>query len=456
MIDLISPAEIKVSPEVEQLLQQIDEEKEKFDRLRPLDDETRERIKIAFLPDRVTASLNMEGIIATRRQTLAIMDSMAIQENSSKTEHEILNALRADELVFDCAQEMKKLSETFIREINSILQDGIDDKEAGYRKIQVQISDAAFCPPSPIEIAPNMQSLVTIYNDSEGINPILRAAWLHARFTYIHPFLDGNGRTGRLLQDFALLQGNLFPTGIPSVERDNYYDALAAADGDIWEPLIQILSLRQLDVTAKAYGIAQERKERSTWIQNLAKRASDKKAGALHKQYLVWSHKMAEIRATFEDTALELSESSPLLQINHENFDIIDFGKWHDICVTGRASRTWLFSQTFYVDGIKVYRCIFYFRRHIRQNSDAFDRFRDAVGLFITGGSGDDNLSFYSYDDKAIRLREVLFRNEETHTYYVDHDTSNSEADWRPIGPESPSDIVRDFYEDILTRKVGL
>ena len=459
MIELGTSSNVKISSEVQQLLDQINEEKEKFDKLRPFDRDTEQRIKLAFLPDRVTASLNMEGIIATRRQTLAIMDGMTVDENSARTEQEILNALRADEHTFDEAQDSARLTEIFIREINRLIEDKTGECPGEYRPRDVQISQAAFVPPSHLQVPQLVHELVESFNAAEEPHPVIRAAWLHNRFTYIHPFLDGNGRTGRLLQDFALLQGNLFPTGIPSSIRDDYYDALAAADRDEWDQLVQIIALRQLSVISRASGIAQERRQRSTWIGEIARRAGAKKAGSQHKNFLVWSHKMNEIRAAFEDTARELSETSDLIQIRHETFDSIDFPKWQEVCRHGQAARTWSFSQTFFVDGTPVFRGIFYFKGHRHLLDDAFGDARDAVSLFLTGGNLGEEYNFFRFEDSLIRLREILFLHEDMHVYYFqgEHlEGSRGGERWSPANLTSVSEIVRDFYEDVLHRKAGI
>src|SRR5579863_5153651 len=125
MIELSAPREMKIPADTAELLMLVDSAIAEFNKLRPFDADTEARIKMAFLPDRVTASLNMEGIVATRRQTLAVLDAMTISENASKTEQEILNALEADELTFETAQSEKQLSERFIREINSLIERGV-------------------------------------------------------------------------------------------------------------------------------------------------------------------------------------------------------------------------------------------------------------------------------------------------------------------------------------------
>ncbi|MBB4197388.1 hypothetical protein CCR94_01710 [Rhodoblastus sphagnicola] len=462
MIDLGNPRTIKISSDTTELLAQIDGSLAEFNKLRPLDRDTEVRIKMAFLPDRVTASLNMEGIIATRRQTLAVLDAMTLNENSSKTEQEILNALEADEYTFEGSQDIKGLSEHFIREINALIERRIGEAPGAFRLRDISISQAVFKPPSHYEVPQLITRLVDIYNNGGFEHAVVGAVWLHNRFTYIHPFLDGNGRTGRLLQDYCLLKGGLFPTGIPSAKRDDYYDALASADANDWNPLIQIVALRELEVIAKAFAVANERQERSAWIKALARKASDKKAGALYKQYLVWSHKMSEIRAVFEYAAREFNEASEFIIVHIDNFDLIDFSVWKEICERGHSTKTWSFSLTFQVENQRLFKYVFYFRRHKFNRSDIFNSSAPIVGLFVTGGAYEDKYEFSGkFVDSGVRLREVLFFHEETYEYigigeydkdlhghFVEITTCNYVDDINLI--------VQKFFEDILLKKIGI
>ncbi|MCH4023851.1 MAG: Fic family protein [Acetobacter sp.] len=461
MIELSAPREMSIPADTAELLTLVDSAIAEFNKLRPFDADTEARIKMAFLPDRVTASLNMEGIVATRRQTLAVLDAMTISENASKTEKEILNALEADELTFETAQSEKQLSERFIREINSLIERNIGEAPGAYRLRDLRISQAAFIPPFYQDVPSYMEEMVSIYNESGANHALQRAVWLHARFTHIHPFLDGNGRTGRLLQDYCLLSSGLFPTGIPSSKRDDYYDALASADQNDWAPLIQIVGLRELEVIAKASAVAQERNERKKWVGALAKRASEKKKGALYKQYLVWLHKMNALRASFELAATEFNKASDLIQIRHENYDIADFQTWKEICDRGYGTRTWFFSQTFEVENQKLFKYAFYLRRHRPSGSDCFEPNQNMVALYLTGGKYDEKYEFNGrFADKDIRLREVLLHMEEMFQYLG---TGSLEPKGRVRYEKTLCEqvddinqIVQSFTEDVLINKVGI
>ena len=176
------PREIELRPDTINLLEEVSSAAERLNTLKPFGDEANQRIVREFLPDRVTASLNIEGIAVTRRQTLIMMDSMTLSANGSKEEQELLNALRADELVYELAKQSNLLTATNIREINRTILDGLVEKPGEYREQNVQISGASFQPPDFLSVMPLVAEMVEKFNSTTEINTIVRAAWLHATF----------------------------------------------------------------------------------------------------------------------------------------------------------------------------------------------------------------------------------------------------------------------------------
>jgi|GEM_PF-2863134 len=460
MIAFGTPSRIKLRQDTEQLLEQVDQEIKNFNKLRPLSDDVEARIKTAFLPDRVTSSLNMEGIVATRRQTLAIMDSMTIIESSSKSEQEVLNALCADELTIDAAEQGQKLSAAFLRQIHALIEDKVGESPGNYRKRNIKISQALFTPPPYVDVPSLIDEMISIFLKDDTAHPVVRAAWIHDRFTYIHPFLDGNGRTARLLQDFSLLSGKLFPTGVPSALRDDYYDALAKADEDEWDDLVGIIANGQLTVISKASGIANEREERSRWVTRLARKADDKKRGAQHKQYLVWSHKMNEIQAAFEATAQEITAASDVLSVEHQSFPIVDFKTWKQLGLGTRLRETWFFGQTLTIDGETAYRFIFYFKKHLSFATDPFPDGEPMVSLRFTGGKANEKYDFGLFQDAEIRIRELLFQQDELYHYYYKGKKRMGRheeiEEWETSSSLTTNQIIEHLYGDIFETKNGV
>ena len=126
------------------------------------------------------------------------------------------------------------LSEWQIRNIHRLVLKNIDDDAAGrYRTSNVLIAGARHTPPDQMKLQECMQSFIHWYEkDAQSLHPIERAAHVHARFVGIHPFIDGNGRTSRLLMNLELLKSG-YPLAVLPVERRlDYYVALDRAHVD--------------------------------------------------------------------------------------------------------------------------------------------------------------------------------------------------------------------------------
>lgn len=131
---IYDPQNPKFAPETLNLFEEIQTVISEINARRPFSPEVQDSIKTEFLPDRVTASLNIEGISVSRRQTLLMMDAMTLSENSSKSEIEVLNALKADELVIELSSQNNPLTASAVRDINAQLQKGVLDTAGQYRK----------------------------------------------------------------------------------------------------------------------------------------------------------------------------------------------------------------------------------------------------------------------------------------------------------------------------------
>ncbi len=454
MVSLQNPKQVKLSGETRELLRQVAAANEVLDKSRPFSPEVAARIRTAFLPDRITTNLNMEGIVATRRQTLSMMDAMTVAANPSRGDQEILNALEGDELVFDCIQSGTKLSQNLIRQINLTLLNGMDATAGEYRTENVEIAGAAFFPPSPAEISALMDDLCSLFQQCERLEPIFRAAWVHGQFTLIHPFIDGNGRTGRLIQDYSLLDSHYLPTGIPSSQRDDYYESLEKADDGDWNDLVEMLGILQLDVITKTQSIVKEPEIRAHWVRKLAEAATARRAGTLHKRYLVWRERIQAIVRAFETAAKELDVASGVIGVGFRTYPIPEFEKWKRICQYGYATQTWVFSLLFFAEGQPIYRIIGFARRHQSRPMDTFVETSDAVGVYITGQEprSFDRPNFENYQDRHVRLRELVHVDGELFVFYQ----IQTGGDWEPQADIFVEQAVKDLFEDIFYKKAAL
>lgn len=189
-----------------------------------------------YLEDFVTRSTYhsnaIEGNTLTYAETYAILyndNSFKIQGKEPREIYEAINHKIALELVFKALKdESSSLTETLIKNINETINKNIKNTE-GYRKIQVFIQGSEHIPPKPEQIPNQMNYFV--YNYNNDINDIYtKISTYHIQFEKIHPFEDGNGRTGRLLINYELLKNNLPPIVISKDDRIKYFEFLRNND----------------------------------------------------------------------------------------------------------------------------------------------------------------------------------------------------------------------------------
>ena len=111
-----------------------------------------------------------------------------------------------------------------------------------------------YCPPE--HVASEMDRLIEMHQGHADVPPEVEAAWLHHRFTQIHPFQDGNGRVARALATLIFVKSGWFPLVVRDRERGAYIDALEAADDGDLDPLVTYFAGLQKDEFVKALSIA--------------------------------------------------------------------------------------------------------------------------------------------------------------------------------------------------------
>ena len=115
-----------------------------------------------------------------------------------------------------------------------------------------------YCPPE--HVASEMDRLCEIHqkHEDEDVPPEIEAAWIHHRFTQIHPFQDGNGRVARAVSNLIFLRSRLFPVVIFNDLRESYLDVLEKADSGDLSPLVDFMSERQKKSLLSALGLVHE------------------------------------------------------------------------------------------------------------------------------------------------------------------------------------------------------
>ncbi|MGD0879890.1 MAG: Fic family protein [Anaerolineales bacterium] len=215
------------------LLKRLKAKKAQLDKLRPLPTASISRLRDEILIKWIYNSNAIEGSTITLQETRLILETGLTVGGKSLREHfEVTNHKEAIQYVEDLVQNTEAITAFHVRQIHKLILTHIDDENAGgYRKTQVRIAGAPFTPPESWQITSLMAEWSDWVASAEGsIHPIVLAAQAHHRLVAIHPFVDGNGRTARLVMNLLLMRSGYPPTVILRVNRRQYYSVLAKAD----------------------------------------------------------------------------------------------------------------------------------------------------------------------------------------------------------------------------------
>ena len=198
-------------------------------------------------------STAIEGNTLTLMETKVVLeDGISVGGKELREIYEVVNHKKAYRYVKRCISEHKLLDEAIVKDIHAILTENIIIGGI-YRNQEVRISGAGHTPPAGNEM---YNQIKNFYADLEWkkstLNPIEYAAWTHAEFVRIHPFIDGNGRTSRLIMNYQLMGAGYLPVSIAKENRLDYYNALEEyavnKNLDPFADFIADLEEKQLDV----------------------------------------------------------------------------------------------------------------------------------------------------------------------------------------------------------------
>lgn len=202
-------------------------------------------------------STAIEGNTLSLLETKVVLeDGLSVGGKHLREIFEVVNHKKAYEFVKGKIAEGQLLDEPTVKDIHSILMENIF---AGgfYRNVNVRITGAQHMPPEPNEAYRQIKNFFADLTWKYKDDPITLAAWTHAEFVRIHPFIDGNGRTSRLIMNYQLLAHKLVPISIPKLDRLEYFKRLEeyALSGNI-EPFadyVAELEEKRLDEFLEMY-----------------------------------------------------------------------------------------------------------------------------------------------------------------------------------------------------------
>lgn len=218
----------------EKIIKQIDKLKKQLDTLRPLPKEQLENLDEYFRIQYTYDSNRIEGNTLTLQETALVVDKGITISGKSVHEHlEAINHSEAVELIADLVQNKTDLTEYILKQLHGLILRGINKTNAGkYRSVNVMISGSTHKPPEPFMLNKLMEDYFMFYElNKKTMHPVLLSAEMHERLVTIHPFIDGNGRTSRLIMNLILMQHGFPITNISGDKKNrlSYYNSLETA-----------------------------------------------------------------------------------------------------------------------------------------------------------------------------------------------------------------------------------
>lgn len=206
------------------LLEIIDQKKMELDKCRPMTAGEVERLTEEFTVEYTYNSNAIEGNTLTLRETDMVLRGLTIAQKPLKDHMEAVGHKEAFDFVRELVRDNAPISERVIQQIHYLVLADKKDDRGVYRRVPVRIMGAQHEPVQPYLIRPRMEQLMRSFAESTE-HIITKLARFHIEFEGIHPFIDGNGRTGRLLVNLELMKAGYPPIDIKFTDRIAYYNA---------------------------------------------------------------------------------------------------------------------------------------------------------------------------------------------------------------------------------------
>lgn len=237
----------------ESYFDEVDKLKKKLDSKRPIPKETLRSLEESINLEWTYNSNGIEGNTLTLRETQVVLGGITVGGKSIKEHLEAINHEKAILYLNELVKEDNPITEWNIKGIHQLVLKDIDDENAGrYRRENVTIKGATHTPPDYLKVPELMEKLVLNYENWNDFHPIIQATLIHGELVKIHPFVDGNGRTSRLLMNLDLMNHGFNPVIIKKEDRLEYYETLDKAHTNSdYTDFIKLITKLEIEILKK-------------------------------------------------------------------------------------------------------------------------------------------------------------------------------------------------------------
>jgi len=353
-----------------------------------LDSRALERIQEFFKIKGIYHSNAIEGNSLTVGETeLVVNQGFTITGKTLADQAEAKNLGHALDFMKEIATKSDApITERDIRQIHALILAGIQDEHAGsYRNTEVRIRGSQYEPTEAFAVPHQMSQLgtyvthVTTPDSSISDFPIVCASAAHAWLAQIHPFVDGNGRTARILMNLILVRRSYTICIISHDDRLRYYDALEESQAGDLTPLIELVYENVEESLEEWEKAAEEQKTHLEWLSSVTARFQQPELNKAENEYEVWRRGMDLFKSYFKQTVGDWNERLVYgnVSLKFKNFGTLGFEKYVNLRNGRSAKKTWAFGLEFRRGNRRV-RYLFYYGY-----ADSRMRRRARVVLFV-------------------------------------------------------------------------
>ena len=329
------------------------------------------RIQKYFRIKGIYHSNAIEGNALTIGETRLVVEmGMTLAGKTLRDQAEAKNLSHALDFMEEIAvSKDRPITLSDLRQIHTLILKDIQDEYAGkYRAGEVKISGSEYKPPAAHLISQNMDELgtyvkaVTSPDSPDADLPILCAAAAHAWLAQIHPFIDGNGRTARILMNLILMRRGYPICIITRDDRLRYYDALEESQAGDLTPLIELVYENLEESLEEWEKAVQEQRQEQEWLTSTIARLEGPALSRARNEYEVWLRAMELLKSYFKQTVDALNEMTTVgsVHLQFKDFGTLSFEKYVSLRDGGSAKKTWFFGIRFKADGKDV-KYLFFF-----------------------------------------------------------------------------------------------
>ena len=281
---------------------------------------------------------------------MVVREGLTIAGRSLKDHAEARNLSAALDFFDELATGDGPITAVDIRQLHALVLRDINDAAAGfYRTVDVRITGSDHLPPGPETVPAEMADLTGWLRSRSGGGPeyaskngLLYAAAAHAAFVTIHPFVDGNGRVGRLLMNLLLMRHG-FPIAIITMEdRQRYYDALEESQTRHLSAFLALVAESMEESLEQWESAVESQQATEEWALPPGERLAAGERDLKQAEYELWHSAMDLGRNYFRQSAAHLGVSLPQ-RIRFKDFGDLDFDRYVRLSDSESAKRTWFF-----------------------------------------------------------------------------------------------------------------